>query len=126
MLRLKCRKVCRLQLSSSLAMLPLILLLVVVLVVCALRLMEKALECQEFSLMLAGFLVASTAVAMMTVYFLMGDYFSYMTQASANPLSDTPSASTYSDVAKHSARMTGFRGTGSADSPQSVATPLLP
>ena len=30
--------------------------------------------------MLAGFLVASTAAAMMAVYFLMGHYMMYMTQ----------------------------------------------
>lgn len=61
-------------------MLLLILVVVIALVAWALRLMERAIECQEFSLMLAGFLVASTAAAMMTVYFLMGHYMVYMTQ----------------------------------------------
>ncbi|MGD1904468.1 MAG: hypothetical protein ACFB0C_00570 [Leptolyngbyaceae cyanobacterium] len=59
-------------------MLLLILIVVVALVAWALRLMEQALQSQEFSLMLAGFLVASSAAAMMTVYFLMGHYVSYI------------------------------------------------
>ncbi len=59
-------------------MLLLILIVVIALVAWALRLMEQALQSQEFSLMLAGFLVASSAAAMMTVYFLMGNYMSYM------------------------------------------------
>jgi hypothetical protein len=53
-------------------MLLLILIVVIALVAWALRLMEQAVQSQEFSLMLAGFLVASSAAAMMTVYFLMG------------------------------------------------------
>ena len=40
--------------------------------------MERALVNQEFSLMLAGFLVASSAAAMLGVYFLVGDYLLYM------------------------------------------------
>jgi threonine/homoserine efflux transporter RhtA len=59
-------------------MLLLILVVVIALVAWALRLMEQALQSQEFSLMLAGFLVASSAAAMMTVYFLMGHYISYI------------------------------------------------
>lgn len=59
-------------------MLLLTLVVVIALVVWALRLMDQALKCQEFSFMLAGFLVASSAVAMMTVYFLMSDYMVYM------------------------------------------------
>ncbi|MDA0268951.1 MAG: hypothetical protein O2890_12435 [Cyanobacteria bacterium] len=59
-------------------MLLLILIVVIALVAWALRLMEQALQSQEFSLMLAGFLVASSAAAMMTVYFLMGNYMSYI------------------------------------------------
>jgi hypothetical protein len=57
--------------------------IVISLVVWALRLMDKAVENQEFSLMLAGFLVASSAAAMVGVYFLMSDYFNLMTQAGA-------------------------------------------
>jgi hypothetical protein len=58
----------------------LIIAIVTGLVVWALRLMDKALVSQEFSLMLAGFLVASAAAAMVGVYFLMSDYMVYMNQ----------------------------------------------
>ncbi|NEQ49896.1 MAG: hypothetical protein F6K11_07165 [Leptolyngbya sp. SIO3F4] len=50
------------------------------LVVWALRLMDRAIVSQEFSLMLAGFLVASAAAAMVGVYFLMSDYIVYIHQ----------------------------------------------
>jgi hypothetical protein len=63
-------------------MMLLILAIVIALVAWALRLMEQAVKVQEFSLMLAGFLVASSAAAMMGVYFLMGNYMVYMEQAS--------------------------------------------
>ncbi|MEM7793084.1 MAG: hypothetical protein AAF579_01365 [Cyanobacteria bacterium P01_C01_bin.118] len=43
--------------------------------------MDKALVSHEFSLMLAGFLVASAAAAMVGVYFLMSDYMVYMHQS---------------------------------------------
>ncbi|NER84198.1 MAG: hypothetical protein F6K42_32620 [Leptolyngbya sp. SIO1D8] len=62
-------------------MLFLILIVVIALVAWALRLMEQAIESQEFSFMLAGFLVASSAAAMMAVYFLMNNYMIYMDQA---------------------------------------------
>jgi hypothetical protein len=62
-------------------MLLLILVIVIALVAWALRLMEQAVKGQEFSLMLAGFLVASSAAALMGVYFLMGNYVLYMDQA---------------------------------------------
>lgn len=55
-----------------------ILLVVVVLVAWSLHLMQEALDTREFSLMLAGFLVATAAAALMAVYFLMGHYFVYM------------------------------------------------
>lgn len=61
-------------------MMLLILAIVIALVAWALRLMEQAIEGQEFSLMLAGFLVASSAAAMMGVYFLMGNYLLYVNQ----------------------------------------------
>ncbi|MDA0672929.1 MAG: hypothetical protein O3C67_04375 [Cyanobacteria bacterium] len=67
-------------------MLLLILIVVIALVAWALRLMEQAIQSQEFSLMLAGFLVASSAAAMMAVYFLMDHYMVYMQQATAAPL----------------------------------------
>lgn len=56
----------------------LILILVIALVAWALRLMEQAIQSQEFSFMLAGFLVASSAAAMMSVYFLMNHYMAYV------------------------------------------------
>jgi hypothetical protein len=56
------------------------IVVVIALVAWALRLMEQAVKSQEFSFMLAGFLVASSAVAMMTVYFLMSNYMLYMDQ----------------------------------------------
>lgn len=69
----------------------LILAIVIALVAWALRLMEQAIEGQEFSLMLAGFLVASSAAAMMAVYFLMGHYMVYMDQVSQmQQASETP------------------------------------
>lgn len=59
-------------------MLLLIVAIVIALVAWALRLMEQAVQGQEFSLMLAGFLVASSAAALMGVYYLMGDYMVYL------------------------------------------------
>ena len=62
-------------------MIFLTLTIVIGLVFWALRLMDRAVENQEFSLMLAGFLVASSAAAMVGVYFLMSDYFLFVNQA---------------------------------------------
>ena len=62
-------------------MLAFILIFVVALVAWSLHLMEQAVEHKEFSLMLAGTLVASAAAAMLVVYFLMGDCISYLTTA---------------------------------------------
>lgn len=67
--------------ASNRFMLLLILTIVIALVAWALRLMEQAVKGQEFSLMLAGFLVASSAAALMGVYFLMGNYVLYMDHA---------------------------------------------
>jgi hypothetical protein len=64
-------------------MLLLILAIVIALVAWALRLMEQAVKGQEFSLMLAGFLVASSAAALMGVYFLMSNYLIYMDRATS-------------------------------------------
>jgi len=61
-----------------------ILVIVILLVAWSLRLMEEAVEQQEFSLMLAGFLVAVAAAAMVAVYFLMGHYVGYMQQIHAS------------------------------------------
>ena len=62
-------------------MIFLTLTIVISLVFWALRLMDRAVQNQEFSLMLAGFLVASSAAAMVGVYFLMSDYLTFITQA---------------------------------------------
>jgi len=62
-------------------MLLLTVVVVIGLVAWALRLMEQAIKSQEFSFMLAGFLVASSAVAMMTVYFLVSNCVLSMDQA---------------------------------------------
>lgn len=63
----------------------LILIAVVALVGWALHLMQEATEQQEFSFMLAGILVASSAAALMSVYFLMGNCVNYLTQSSHQP-----------------------------------------
>ncbi|MFZ4667410.1 MAG: hypothetical protein ACOYME_13370 [Prochlorotrichaceae cyanobacterium] len=55
----------------------LIFIIIAALVGWALHLMEEAIEHHEFSLMLAGFLVASSAAALVAVYFLMMDYIGY-------------------------------------------------
>lgn len=62
-------------------MILLILTIVTGLVFWALNLMNKAVENQEFSLMLAGFLVASSAAAIVGVYFLMSDYLIFINHA---------------------------------------------
>lgn len=56
----------------------LILIIVIALVAWSLHLMQQAVDKNEFSLMLAGTLVAMAAAAMMAVYFLMGDYMLYV------------------------------------------------
>ncbi|MGB3240550.1 MAG: hypothetical protein WBB29_19825 [Geitlerinemataceae cyanobacterium] len=60
-----------------------ILFFVVALIAWSLHLMEKAVEQREFSLMLAGSLVAIAAVAMISVYFLMGNYMGYISEMAA-------------------------------------------
>jgi hypothetical protein len=57
-----------------------ILIFDVALVAWSLHLMQEAFNKQEFSLMLAGTLVASAAAAMLVVYFLMGHCLTYLTQ----------------------------------------------
>ena len=69
----------------------LIIAIVTGLVIWALRLMDRALVSQEFSLMLAGFLVASAAAAMVGVYFLMSEYMVYMQQGEFLPQEQYPS-----------------------------------
>ena len=57
-----------------------ILIFDVALVAWSLHLMQPAVEEQEFSLMLAGTLVALAAAATLVVYFLMGHCLTYITQ----------------------------------------------
>lgn len=59
-------------------MLTILLAIVIVLVAWSLHLMQEATVRHEFSLMLAGTLVAFSAAALVGVYFLMGDYMGYM------------------------------------------------
>ncbi|MGF1590670.1 MAG: hypothetical protein ACFCU7_15790 [Pleurocapsa sp.] len=53
-----------------------ILIFDVALVAWSLHLMQSALDRQEFSLMLAGTLVAAAAAAMLVVYFIAGNCLS--------------------------------------------------
>jgi hypothetical protein len=59
-------------------MLVVILIFDVALVAWSLHLMEEAFAHREFSLMLAGILVALSAGAMLVVYFLMHNCMSYL------------------------------------------------
>ncbi|MDF5718225.1 MAG: hypothetical protein PUP92_09290 [Rhizonema sp. PD38] len=59
-----------------------ILVFDVALVAWSLHLIEKAVQSKEFSLLLAGTLVAVAAAAMLVVYFLMGHCMSYLLQMS--------------------------------------------
>jgi ABC-type lipoprotein release transport system permease subunit len=62
-------------------MLVTILLITIALVGWALHLMQQAVDHREFSLMLAGTLVAFSAAALITVYVLMGNCISYFTNS---------------------------------------------
>jgi uncharacterized membrane protein YciS (DUF1049 family) len=75
-------------------MLILILAIVIALVAWSLHLMQQAVDRNEFSLMLAGTLVAFSAAAMVAVYFLMGNYIGYVTG-----MTHTSSRALPSDVA---------------------------
>ncbi|WP_324628955.1 hypothetical protein [Phormidium sp. CCY1219] len=55
----------------------------------ALHLMQQAFDQSEFSLMLAGTLVAMAAAAMMAVYFLMGDYMLYVKEMAQRGLGES-------------------------------------
>lgn len=66
-------------------MLITILAIVISLVAWSLHLMQEAIDRREFSLMLAGTLVAFSAAALVGVYFLMGNYLGYMTRISHPP-----------------------------------------
>ncbi|NEN95898.1 MAG: hypothetical protein F6K50_10275, partial [Moorea sp. SIO3I7] len=66
-------------------MLVIILIFDVALVAWSLHLMQEAFDTQEFSLMLAGTLVAMSAAAMLVVYFLMNSCMGYITQMAQSP-----------------------------------------
>jgi len=66
-------------------MLITILIFDVALVAWSLHLMQEAFQEQEFSLMLAGTLVALAAAAMLIVYFLMHNCMSYLSHAASLP-----------------------------------------
>lgn len=66
-------------------MLITILAIVIALVAWSLHLMQEAMEQREFSLMLAGTLVAFSAAALVGVYFLMGNCLGYMTRMGHPP-----------------------------------------
>ena len=51
-----------------------ILIIDVALVAWSLHLIQESLDLREFSLMLAGTLVAASAAAMLVVYFLVGNF----------------------------------------------------
>lgn len=57
-----------------------ILIIAIGLVAWSLHLMQEAVEQRQFSLMLAGTLVATAAAAMVSVYFLMGNCMGYLTR----------------------------------------------
>ncbi len=61
-------------------MLIVILIFVIALVLWSLHLMQEALSKQEFSLMLAGVLVAVSAAAMLLVYFIVGNCMGHLTR----------------------------------------------
>jgi hypothetical protein len=54
-----------------------ILLLVIAMVAWSLHLMQEAIEHQEFSMMLAGLLVAAAASGMVSAYILMNHYMAF-------------------------------------------------
>ncbi|HEY9847280.1 MAG TPA: hypothetical protein V6D03_13925 [Candidatus Caenarcaniphilales bacterium] len=62
-----------------------LLVIVIGLVVWSLRLMQAAFNYREFSLMLAGTLVAISAAGIIVVYFLIEGYMGYMTDAVRYP-----------------------------------------
>lgn len=68
-------------------MLIAILILDVALVAWSLHLMQQSVDKQQFSLMLAGTLVAMSAAAMLVVYFLMGSYVGYLAEMAQVPRS---------------------------------------
>lgn len=70
-------------------MLITILALVISLVAWSLHLMQQAADRREFSLMLAGTLVAFSAAAMVAVYFLMGNYIGYVSKMAHTSMAES-------------------------------------
>ncbi|MGE5657782.1 MAG: hypothetical protein ACM37W_14345 [Actinomycetota bacterium] len=68
-------------------MLVTILIIDVALVAWSLHLMQEAVAHREFSLLLAGILVAISAAAMVVVYFLMGSCLSHLSEMSQHSYS---------------------------------------
>jgi uncharacterized membrane protein len=66
-------------------MLIIILGIIIALVTWSLRLMQQAVDRQEFSLMLAGTLVAFSASALVVVYFLAESYIGYVNRLNRFP-----------------------------------------
>lgn len=62
-------------------MLLTLLLFVIVLVALSLHFMQEAVTRQEFSLMLAGTLMAASAAGVVGVYLVAGNYMGYMTRS---------------------------------------------
>lgn len=66
------------------------MVVLIVLVIClvgwSLHLMQQAVNQREFSLMLAGTLVAASAAGIMIVYFLMQNYMGYIISAAQYPV----------------------------------------
>lgn len=69
-------------------MLIFLLVIAIALVAWSLHLMQEALDRQEFSLMLAGTLVAFSAAAIVGIYLLMNNYMGYLTQITHQPVYD--------------------------------------
>lgn len=76
-----------------------ILFIVIALVAWALHLMQEAIEQREFSLMLAGTLVAVAASALVGVYFVMGNYMGYVSHLS--PRETALNQEAYESVARY-------------------------
>ncbi|MCU0550388.1 MAG: hypothetical protein MUC48_13650, partial [Leptolyngbya sp. Prado105] len=76
-----------------------ILFIVIALVAWALHLMQEAIEQKEFSLMLAGTLVAVAASALVGVYFVMGNYMGYVSHLS--PRETALNQEAYESVARY-------------------------
>ena len=102
----------------------LILIIVIALVAWSLHLMQQAVDKSEFSLMLAGTLVAMAAAAMMAVYFLMGDYMLYVREMANRGVLDSYYTSTTRAVSVNPWTKSGTRDYYYSESGDRA--PLLP